>query len=57
MAEKRRVCGKCKGNKSVKGAVEMRPDGQRSVYACSNGHEEEMTAGEQMNSLGYKPMI
>lgn len=57
MAEKRRVCGKCKGNKSVTGTVKMRPEGQRSVYVCSNGHKEEMTAGEQMNSLGYKPMI
>ena len=57
MSDKPRVCGKCKGNKSVKGTVEMRPEGQRGVYVCSNGHEEEMTAGEQMNSLGYKPMI
>ena len=57
MAAESRECGKCKSDKAVKGKVEMNPVGQRGVYVCSNGHEEDMTAREQMRSLGYKPML
>lgn len=57
MAGERRVCGKCKSDKKVKGRVEMRPEGQRGVYVCPNGHQEEMTAFEQMSSLGCKLMF
>ena len=57
MAEKARECGKCKSDKNVKGRVEMRPEVQRSVFVCPNGHQEEMTPYEQMSSLGCKPML
>ena len=57
MGTESRECGKCKSDKAVKGKVGMRPVGQRGVYVCSNGHEEDMTPQEQMSSLGYRPMI
>ena len=57
MSDSSRVCGKCKKDKQVKGPVEMRAEGQRGVYVCPNGHQEEMTAAEQMGALGYKPMF
>ena len=57
MATESRECGKCKSDKAVKEKVAMSPVGQRGVYVCSNGHEEQMTAHEQMSSLGYRPMI
>ena len=57
MGAESRECGKCKSDKAVKGKVGMRPVGQRGVFVCSNGHEEDMTPHEQMSSLGCKQML